>query len=295
MQVHLRKLTDSYSTALLVLIPVHSAVMGGPSLKCLGAWARVGRSLASVALVGLLVLGATVGRAAEPYTVRGLTEPVQDVVLSVATPGLIAKLAYREGDFIEAGAIVLELSSRSEQLEKSRRELQLKTLSKELERSELLFKNSSSTTLEELDRKRAEVQIAEVELEQAGELLARRWVVSPIAGILTNLPAKAGEYCEVGRTVARVVDSREFYVTANVDPKRAGHLRAGDRVELEIPGSANPVLVAGKVNYVSPVIDPASGLMRIRALFTNPDGQVRPGVAGLLRITTSPSGVSHGN
>jgi len=243
-----------------------------------------------VRAIFLGLVAATAVGAAEVYTVRGLTEPVQDVLLSVPTQGLIAALPHAEGDFIEAGAVILELSSRTEQLEKTRRELQLATLAKELERSELLFKTSSSSTLEELDRKRADVQIAEVELEQATEMLARRRVVSPIAGTITNLPVKIGEYCDIGKPVARVVDSREFFVTANVDPKRAGHLRTGDGVEIEVPGQRANVVVAGKVSYVSPVIDPASGLMRIRARFPNSNDEVRPGAAGTLRINPASTG-----
>lgn len=235
------------------------------------------------------VLGpAWVASGTEAYTVRGLTEPVQDVLLSVPTHGLIAALPHREGDFIEAGAIVVELSSKAEDLERSRRELQLKTLSKELERSELLFKTSGSMTAEELDRKRADVQIAAVELEQAAELLARRRVVSPISGTITDLPVEVGEYCEMGKAVARVVDSREFFVSASVDPKRAGHLAVGEAIELEVPAGRQAIRITGRIRYVSPVIDPASGLMRIRALFPNANNQVRPGAAGILRITSTP-------
>ncbi len=222
--------------------------------------------------------------AAEPYTVRGLTEPVGDVVLSVSTQGIIATIPQGEGQFVEAGAVIVELSSRTEQLEKARRDVQLQTLTSELARSELLYKTSSSVTLEELDRKRAEVEVARVELEQADELLARRRVVSPITGIITNLPVKVGEYCDVGRAVARVVDSREFYVTSNVDPERAGHLQTGQTVEIVVPAIGGTVTIAGKVSYVAPVIDPASGLLRVRALFPNQNGHVRPGVAGVLHI-----------
>lgn len=241
------------------------------------------------AALPVLMLAALLGSpvlvsAAEPYTVRGLTEPVGDVVLSVPTQGIIAAIPHGEGQFVEAGAVIVELSSRTEQLEKSRREVQLQTLTSELARSELLYRTSSSVTLEELDRKRAEVEVAKVELEQAAELLARRRVVSPITGIITNIPVKVGEYCDVGRAVARVVDSREFYVTTNVDPERAGHLQTGQGVEIVVPATGGTVTVAGKVSYVAPVIDPASGLLRVRALFPNLNGQVRPGVAGVLHI-----------
>lgn len=223
--------------------------------------------------------------AAQPYTVRGLTEPVGDVVLSVATQGVVAAMPHREGEFVPAGTMLVGLNSRTEELERDRREVQLENLRSELARSELLFKSSGSVTLEELDRKRAEVAVAQVELEQAAEAMARRQVVTPIAGVITNLPVKVGEYCDIGRAVARVVDSREFYVTSNVDPERAGHLQVDEVVQLAVPGpGGGTVSVSGRVIYVAPVIDPASGLLRIRALFPNEDGTVRPGVAGVLSI-----------
>ena len=40
----------------------------------------------------------------------------------------------------------------------------------------------------------------------------------------------------------------------------------------------------GKVVFISTVVDPASGLLRLKALFANPDGKLRPGVAGRLEL-----------
>jgi multidrug efflux pump subunit AcrA (membrane-fusion protein) len=63
---------------------------------------------------------------------------------------------------------------------------------------------------------------------------------------------------------------------------RAGHnLQPGQQVNLEIDaGRGAPVQLAGKVNFVSPVVDPASGLMKVKVIFENSNGAVRPGVAG---------------
>jgi RND family efflux transporter MFP subunit len=251
------------------------------------------KSVRSPAWLLLVIgLGSPLG-AAQPYTVRGITEPVGDVVLSVSTQGVVAALPHREGDFVAAGTMLVGLNRRTEELEKARRAVQLDNLRSELARSELLYRSSGSVTQEELDRKRAEVAVAEVELEQAAEAIARRQVVTPIAGIITNLPVKVGEYCDIGRAVARVVDSREFYITSNVDPERAGHLQVDQNVALVVPGPGGAaVQVSGRVIYVAPVIDPASGLLRIRALFPNPDGAVRPGVAGVLHV---PSPSTDGN
>lgn len=249
-------------------------------------------SLRRYQLCAGLLAGTAAGFAQAPYEVRGLTEPVGDVVLSVATPGVIAAVHHGEGQFVPEGGTILELNSRAEQLEVDRKQVQLDTLLAELERSELLFKSSSSMPREELERKRAEVAIAKVELAQAQETVTRRKVTAPFAGVVTLVPVKVGEYCELGRQVARVVDSREFFVISNVDPARAGHLKLGAVVEVQVAATAGvaPVSLKGEVVYVAPVIDPASGLLRIKARFPNPDLRVRPGVAGVLRIPVHAAG-----
>lgn len=246
---------------------------------------RISRLAGLAAAMLLWTAGGAADSAAEVYTVRGLTEPVGDVVLSVSTAGVIAAIHHGEGSFVEKGTVVLELNGRAEELEVARQRVQLKTLRDELERSELLFKTSSSVTKEELDRKRADVEVAQVTLDQAIESLARRKVVAPIAGVITLVPVKVGEYCEVGKPVARVVDTREFNVVSNVDPAQAGGLRVGQPVAIEVAAQDGTATLTGEVVYVAPVIDPASGLLRVKARFANPDLRVRPGVAGMLRIT----------
>lgn len=236
-------------------------------------------------LLGFVLIAAN-GRGAAPdiYEVRGLTEPVNDVVLSAPTPGLISLIPHGEGGQVAQGGTILELNNRPELLELDRKRVQLQTLSAELERSEMLFKTSSSLPREELERKRAEVAVAQVELAQAEEALIRRKVVAPFAGIITLMPVKVGEYCELGKPVARVVDISEFYAVSNVDPARVGGLRTGHAVEIVIASPSGPIALPGEIVFIAPVIDSASGLLRIKARFANPGERVRPGVAGQLRI-----------
>lgn len=229
--------------------------------------------------------------AATPYSVRALTEPVGDVVLSARVAGQVAKIHYQEGDFVPEGGVILELEQRTELLEVQRRQVQWETLQGELERSELLFRTGSSIPREELERKRGEVEVARVEHEQAKEMLDRRRITAPFAGTITQLPVKVGEYCDLAKPVVRMVDSREFHAIGSADPARAAHLKVDQPIEIEIAAGAGAVVVPGRVVFVSPVVDPASGLMRVKARFVNPNNQVRPGLAGALRIP-SPDGAN---
>ncbi len=236
----------------------------------------------------LAILAAQCAWSAE-YTIRALTEPVADVVLSARVPGQVARVNHGEGDFVKAGAVLLEFEQTTERLEVQRKQAQLETLQGELDRSELLFKTSSSMPREELERKRGEVTVSRVELEQAKQMVLQRQVVAPFDGIITLLPVKVGEYCEVARPVMRLVDGREFHAVSNADPAKAGHLKVGQAIAIEVVAQGRPLVVDGTVVFVSPVVDPASGLMRLKAKFANPDQRVRPGVAGTLRVTADGS------
>ena len=83
------------------------------------------------------------------------------------------------------------------------------------------------------------------------------------------------------------VDSRDFYAVSNADPAHAGHVRVGQVLAIEMTAPGGSVVLEGKVVFVSPVVDPASGLMRLKVKFANPEGRVRPGAAGLLQVPAS--------
>lgn len=221
---------------------------------------------------------------AAEYSVRCLTEPIGDVYLSTTVAGTISKINCTEGTFIEAGFVIIELDRRSEELEVERRHFFVENLKAELERSELLLAKTASIAAEEVDKKRAEFRIASAELELAREQLAKRRIAAPIAGVVTDLPLKVGEYCEPPNVLVRVVDSRKFYCVANVEPGEGRKLSVGDPLRLEIGTEGAVETLQGRLIFASPVVDPASGLMRIRAVFDNPDGSVRPGVAGQLYL-----------
>jgi membrane fusion protein (multidrug efflux system) len=235
----------------------------------------------TVAMLAMLAI--TAMRLSAAHAVQCLTEPISDIEMSTAIAGTVAVIHHGEGTFVEAGTVVLELESRVEQLDLERKAVQVETLKAELARSETLLKSTSSISREEVDKKRGEFRVASIELELAKEALAKRRIAVPIAGIITLLPVEVGEYCQPPRILLRVVDSRQFYAVANVEPRSVTAVSLGNTVRLDV-GSDEQQRFEGKVVFISPVVDPGSGLLRIKALFTNANGRLRPGVAGVLQF-----------
>ncbi len=215
--------------------------------------------------------------------VRCLTEPIRDVEMSTIVPGTVAIIHYGEGSHVDEGDVILEMEARSEKLELQRRTVVEANLKSKLDRSESLLKSASNISMEEVDESRSEYEIAQLDLELAKEALNKKLIKAPFDGIVTELPIEVGEYCEPPRIIVRVVDTSQFFCVTNIDPGVAAGLKLGDTTVYR--SGENDQRLSGKVVFISPVIDPASGLLRVEALFANSNGTVRPGEAGLLELS----------
>jgi len=242
-------------------------------------WCRSWRF--TLALLLALVLGQWSVRAGSPgLHAGGITEPVLDVTISAPVPGIITTQQFKEGDFVTAGAIILELDKRLEELEVARRKLVLENRKTDWQATQALFKNSKSVSKEELEKREVEYQVAQVEHDIAVEQVRRRQVMAPISGVITELLLDVGEACQPYQPLARIVDTRRCYLVCNLEAKNAPALKPEQPVDVQIDTGSTPVILAGKICFLSPVADPASGLFKVKVLFENPDGKIRPGLAG---------------
>ncbi|MCC5848608.1 MAG: efflux RND transporter periplasmic adaptor subunit [Verrucomicrobia bacterium] len=244
---------------------------------------------------------------AESVSFHGLVEPERDVLLSPAVAGRIAKLHHREGDRVEEGTLLMELDSKVEILEVERRKtvLEDKTelnaarqrealLKEELESTRALAERTGSVSREELNRKELEAVLAglevsrleqakireEIELNIARERLALQKILAPFDGIIAQLPQDEGESVQPNQPVLRLVADDEANLMVNVPARIARRLTIGDPVRLRFH-LEDEVEKTGKVDFVSPVVDPASGLRKVRLRFDNrEEPRVEPGVSG---------------
>lgn len=267
-------------------------------------------------LFGLVVLVGGIGldsvKAAELFEVSGITEPLVDVTLSSDVAGKVAKIFFKEGDFVKRGETILELDNELEKLEVKKRLLVLeskveldtaveqeKTLKSMLESTRSLFEKTRSVSKEEMEKleldyklavgKRMQFEVAEereqIEYDIALENLRRRILVAPVDCYITDLSLEVGETCEPRQPLVKVVDTSRCLFVANIEERLGLSLEKGMAVNLKIRLGDTMVERSGKFIYVSPVVDSASGLLEIKAEFENRDRSVRPGVAGTMVIT----------
>jgi len=235
----------------------------------------------------LAILAGTLGNrawASDGAFVEGITEPFLDVTLSASVPGIITVQKFKENDAVKEGDVIIELDKRLEELETARRKLVVDNKKVDMEATEVLFKTTKAVSGEEREKKQVEYKIAAVEHDMSAEQLRRRSVISPLSGVITEFMLEVGEACQPYQPLARVVDTQRCYFVANIEAKAAPGLKQGQPAKLEIETGSAPVPVQGTISFLSPVVDPASGLLKVKVLFENTEGKIRPGLAGRLLL-----------
>lgn len=222
---------------------------------------------------------------ADANWVTGITEPIKDVTLAFPIVGVVGARPLEEGAIVRKDQVIIELDKQLEELDLERKRLARELAASELERlKSLAQRNAISVSKEEIEKKRSEFEIAKVDHELAAAVLKRRQLISPIDGQVAQFYKDVGEKCEDQQPVVRIVDTRRCHLVANLEPRLAQSLRLNQKVRVEVLVGDSPVTVEGTLIYLSPVADAASGLLRIKAVFENPEGKIRPGIAGRLRI-----------
>ncbi len=248
-------------------------------------------------------------KAAPPQIVPGITEPVHDSLLSTPVAGSVQQIHFKEGDAVEAGAVILELDKALEELEVNRRRSVFESraeleaamhratvLQADYESTRRLFENSKSVSRDEVDKRELEFKLAvgerdrltaakereRIELDIARQQLAYRKIVAPFAGVITDLRVDLGVACEPRQPVVRLVELKQIYFVADVTPALTTGLKPGRAVKLLIDVPTGSREVHGTVEYLAPVVDAGSGLRRVKIIFDNPGAEIAAGTAGRL-------------
>jgi RND family efflux transporter MFP subunit len=230
-------------------------------------------------LLGGIALAAS---AAEPLGIEGITEPFLDVTLTVSVPGIIRSEPFREGALVKKGEVVLELDKKLEEYEAARRKAEMEEAKTEFESTRQLRDTTKSVSDEELKKKETDYEVAVAVYGAAAEELGRRQIIAPFDGTIAEILLRTGAACAPYQPIARLVDTSRFYFTGHLDGKSAQRLVLDEPVSLAIGGVAKPL--AGKICFISPVVDPASGLATVKAIFENAGGGIRPGLAAKLTV-----------
>ena len=127
--------------------------------------------------------------------------------------------------------------------------------------------------LANIDSQKAVVGQAQAELGSISQDLAFNTIKAPISGIVGSFSQKkVGDFVNIGEQVSTLTDNQVFYLNIWIPTEYRSRLKLGLPVEI-INGDGSKG-VAGKITFISPLVDQNTQAIQTKVTFQN-DGSLR--------------------
>lgn len=266
-------------------------------------------ALSAAVLAGFGSASAASGQPPEPGAIQGATEPYRFATISSETASRITAVRINEGGKARKGDTILVLDAEEAALEAERTRLiaenqaelaaarlKAEVSGKDFAATRVLFDSTRSVSKEEYWKKELEANLAKTEVERltmaqekavlehkiALVNLKRHYVIAPYDGIVAQRFLNEGETCKPQEPLIKFVDIYRCRFIAYVPVGRSQKLSKGSAVGLTLWDGRENKAKTGVIDFISPVVDQASGLRTVKAVFDNADASIQPGIIGYL-------------
>lgn len=223
---------------------------------------------------------------ADGVPITGNLAPIETVVVRARLDGNLEGVFAREGDRVSAGQLLARFESTEQQgntasaeADRAAAQAELSTAKWNLDQTQELFRAGAlperdfRAAQQSYAASRARLAATEARLRTAGLGSRDTRVVSPVTGIVDKRMVQGGERVTRGAEMFTVVRNSTLELQAAVPERRAGTVRAGQRVTF----SSNGRVLEGRVARVSPTVDAASRSVTVYVQVPNADGAIRGG------------------
>ena len=238
----------------------------------------------------------------------GRFEAVEEVEVKPRVSGYLTGVHFRDGQYVRQGELLFTIDARpaQAQLDQARAQLaraeaQLVNARTELARSRTLAAQKAAS-VEEVEQRQATLRSAQADVAAARAAVRARQldtgftrVLAPISGQVSQRRVTRGNAVTADQTVlTTIVSTNPIHFQFNGSEalllryqRRAGGIRIGSPVRIRLQDEAQYVH-AGQLDFVDNSLRGGSGTIQARAVVPNPDGLLKPGMMGHLRLAASP-------
>ena len=232
----------------------------------------------------------------------GHTEPVDSVEVRPRVSGYIQAVRFQSGQLVKKGDVLFEIDPRWNQAIYDQRKAEFDQAKRENDRTTQLLASKAIST-EEADGRKATFEEAKAVLDSAQLDLEYCLVRAPIDGRVSRALMTEGNYVSGvaggASMLTTLVSVNPVYVYADVDEAsllKFNELVAAKKLGAEgdgkIPvdlqlGDESDFPHHGSIESFDNQVDPNTGSILLRAVFSNDDGRILPGLFARVRLPLS--------
>ncbi len=202
-------------------------------------------------------------------------EAEEEVAVLAQAARQVRQLFVEEGQRVGKGQVLLRLQDEEQRTALAKVEGQLAKARREHERQKKLFANQLIAE-QAFNESTYELEQLELAHDEARRALSYTEVRAPIAGTVTRRLVGVGDHINVNQELFQIVDFDSIVARVHVPEKELVRMAPGQPVRIVAPALGGREF-AGRVQRLSPVVDPQSGTIKVTVDVPHQEG-LRPGM-----------------
>jgi len=198
-----------------------------------------------------------------------------EVKVLAEAEGRVAEVLVEEGNRVAKGQVLAQLVKEDAEIALTKAQVRLENAKLNYERAQQEVKDHLISQ-EQFDKTHLENQIAQQELAEAQRMLSKTTIRAPFGGRVTERFMKIGQHIRPGDQLFTVADFDPLIAKIFLPEKDVFGLKEGRDVRITLKANEQ-TRFHGRIRQISPVVDTATGTVKLTVEATAPPQEVRPG------------------
>ena len=206
----------------------------------------------------------------------GSLEAVQGVMLTAELPGKVVRIAFEPGTKVQAGDLLLQQDTSSEEALLRAAKATVALTKIELERSSKLL-GKKAVAQAKYDSDDAQYKQAVAQIDGIRASIRKKTIRAPFAGSLGIRLVNLGQNLNEGEPIVSLQTIDPIFVNFSLPQQQLAQVKPDLKVRVTtdaLPGQA----IEGEITAISPEIDAATRNIRVQATVANSQERLRPGM-----------------
>jgi len=215
----------------------------------------------------------------------GTTQANESVTLTAKVTDTVRRVNFEDGDYVEAGAVLIELTNQEEEALLAEARANLDDAENQLRRQEDIHARGLGAA-SELDVARSKAAAQRARLNSIVARLRDRLIQAPFSGVLGFRQVSQGTMLTPNTPITSIDDISVIKLDFTIPETFIGSMTPGAKIVAKSVGFADREF-EGTVRTVGSRVDPVTRAVTVRAHIDNKDKSLRPGMLLTVDVVTA--------
>lgn len=223
-----------------------------------------------------------IGDVAAMFSGTANLEAENEATVVAKASGVIKDIFVEEGEFVKQGQVLVKLDDEQQLYRLNQSQANLNKIKNEYERSEQLF-NKNLISRDSFEKVKFELESIKAVFDLAKLDLDYTYIKAPISGVVSTRFIKVGNMIKLNEPTFKITDFDPLIAILFVPERHMSLLKKRQPVELAVDATPDKKF-KGRIERISPVIDPNSGTFKVTIEVRDPQRNLKPGMFGRVQI-----------